>query len=157
MFRKTSNCRGNELLLVENHIPSKGAKLGLKFKDFKLNGNQHWVLSLSTLYSTYTWERPIRCTFISLIFFPIKLPLNISNKQVHRQEVISLYVAYSISRASIGCLAANTIRFLKLSEDVFDEKVDRVILFHNYSFPLSWSLNCLLDKLAVSILWSLGL
>jgi len=58
---------------------------------------------------------------------------------------------------SIGCLAANTLCFLKLSEDVFDEKVGRVILFENYSSALSWSLNCLLDKLAVSILRSLAL
>ena len=43
--------------------------------------------------------------------------------------VISVHAAYSISRASIGRLTANMIRFLKLSEDVFDEKVNRVILF----------------------------
>jgi len=85
-------------------------------------------------------------------FFPINFPLHVSNKQVHHQEVITVHAAYNIYRASIACLAANTIRFLKLSEDVFNEKVDRVILFQNYSFPLSWSLNCLLDKLSVSTL-----
>jgi len=40
----------------------------------------------------------------------LNYPLNISKKQVHHQEVISLHAAYSISRASMGCLASNTIR-----------------------------------------------
>ena len=90
-------------------------------------------------------------------FFPNNFPLHVPRKQFHHQEVISVHAAYSISRASIGRLAANTIRFLKLSEDVFDEKADRIILFQNYSFPLFSSLNCLLDKLAVYISWPLGL
>jgi len=40
--------------------------------------------------------------------FQLNYPVHVSNKQV-RQEVISVHAAYSISHASIECLAANTI------------------------------------------------
>jgi hypothetical protein len=35
--------------------------------------------------------------------------VHVSNKQVHHQEVISVHEACSISHASLGCLAANTM------------------------------------------------
>jgi len=124
-------------MLVENHISNKGAKRGPKFKDFKLTETNLGLVTKHSLFYAYV-RRPTRCTFISLMFFfPINFPLYVSNKQVRHQEVISVHAAYVISRASIWCLAANTTRFLKPSENVFNEKVDRVILFQNYSFPLS--------------------
>jgi hypothetical protein len=39
----------------------------------------------------------------------LNYPLHVSNKQVYHQEVISVQAAYSIPRASMKCLAANTI------------------------------------------------
>ena len=90
-------------------------------------------------------------TSISLIFSN-KFSSTCFKQKFNHQEVITVHATYSIYRASIACIAANTIRFLKLSEDMFNVKVNRVILFQNYSFPVSWSLNCLLDKLSVSTL-----
>jgi hypothetical protein len=43
--------------------------------------------------------------------FQLNYSLHVSNKHVLHQEVISVLAAYSISVASMGCLAANTIRF----------------------------------------------
>jgi hypothetical protein len=43
--------------------------------------------------------------------FQLNYPVHVSNKPVHYQKVISVLAARSISRAPIGCLAANTIRF----------------------------------------------
>jgi len=41
--------------------------------------------------------------------FQLNYSLHVSNKQVHHQEVIPVHAAYSISHASMGRLAANTI------------------------------------------------
>jgi hypothetical protein len=46
---------------------------------------------------------------LSHCLFQLNYPLHVSKKQVHHQDVISVHAAYSISHASLECLAANTI------------------------------------------------
>jgi hypothetical protein len=47
--------------------------------------------------------------FINL--FQLNYSLRVSNKEVRHQEFTSVLATYSISHASMGCPAANTIRF----------------------------------------------
>ena len=41
--------------------------------------------------------------------FQSNYPLHVSNKPVHHQEVIPVHTVYSISHASMWCLAASTM------------------------------------------------
>jgi hypothetical protein len=45
----------------------------------------------------------------------LNVPPHVWNKHVHHQEVISVHKACSISYASVGCPAANTIRMTMLA------------------------------------------
>ena len=45
----------------------------------------------------------------------LNVPPHVSNKHIRHQKVISVHATYSISYASVGCPAANTIRLTVLA------------------------------------------
>jgi hypothetical protein len=80
-----------------------------------------YVLTLHCLNraSSYIHVRKTYKIHLYLInLFQLNYPLHDSNK-VHHHEVISIHAVYSISRASMGYLAANTIRLELLMMNLF--------------------------------------
>ena len=69
-----------------------------------------WILHFLNRASWYKYVKKTNRMHLYLInLFQLNFPLHVSNKQVHRQEVISVPAAYSISHAWMGCPAVNTI------------------------------------------------
>jgi len=71
--------------------------------------------------------------------FQSNYPLHVSNKPVHHQEVIPVHTVYSISHASMWCLAASTMWFEPSDDGLVPSKH---VEDNNFYWPTN-ALNCI--------------